>query len=123
MDMKNHGETCGNKRVYRVIKVAGIRSPQGYNRHREFKSGDLSHVTRIILDGVFDIDQPNQSWVTDFTYIRTHEDRLYLTILLVSTQIVGWNMKSSPKADLVIDTLLMALRRKNPEGRVLIHSG
>jgi transposase InsO family protein len=31
-------------------------------------------------------------------------------------------MKSNPKADLVIDALLMALWRRKPEGRVLIHS-
>jgi len=31
-------------------------------------------------------------------------------------------MKSCPKVDLVIDALLMALWRRKPEGRVLIHS-
>jgi len=41
---------------------------------------------------------------------------------LFSRQIVGWSMKSSPKADLVIDALLMALWRRKPEDRVLIHS-
>lgn len=41
---------------------------------------------------------------------------------LLSRQVVGWSMKSNPKADLVIDALLMALWRRKPEGRVLIHS-
>jgi putative transposase len=31
-------------------------------------------------------------------------------------------MKSNPKAGLVIDALLMALWRRKPEGKVLIHS-
>jgi putative transposase len=35
---------------------------------------------------------------------------------------VGWSMKSNPKADLVIDALLMALWRRKPKGKVLIHS-
>ena len=63
------------------------------------------------LDREFEADQPSQSWVTDFTYIRTHEGWLYLTIVmdLFSRQVVGWSMKSNPKADLVIDALLMAL--------------
>ena len=48
----------------------------------------------------------------------------YLTIVLdlFSRQVVGWSMKSNPRADLVIDALLMALWRRKPEGRVLIHS-
>jgi putative transposase len=41
---------------------------------------------------------------------------------LFSRQVVGWSMKSNPRADLVIDALLMALWRREPEGRVLIHS-
>lgn len=31
-------------------------------------------------------------------------------------------MKSTPKADLVIDALLMAVWRRKPEGKVLVHS-
>lgn len=62
--------------------------------------------------------------MTDFTYIRTHDGWLYLTVVidLFSRQVVGWSMKSNPKADLVIDALLMALWRRKPKERVLIHS-
>jgi putative transposase len=122
--MKDHGETCGKNRVYRIMKEAGLRSQRGYKRHRGFKSGDLSHVAPNILDREFSVDQPNQSWVTDFTYIRTHEGWLYLTIVLdlFSRQVVGWSMKSNPKADLVIDALMMALWRRKPKEKVLIHS-
>ncbi len=124
LDMKDHGETCGKNRVYRIMKQAGLRSQRGYKRHRGFKSGDLSQVAPNILDREFEVDEPNQSWVTDFTYIRTHEGWLYLTIVmdLFSRQVVGWSMKSSPKADLVIDALMMALWRRKPKDRVLIHS-
>jgi putative transposase len=31
-------------------------------------------------------------------------------------------MKNNPRSDLVIDALLMAIWRRKPEGRVLIHS-
>jgi putative transposase len=68
------------------------------------------------LDREFEAVEPNRSWVTDFTYVRTHEVWLYLTIVLdlFSRQVVGWSMKSNPKADLVIDALLMALWRRKP---------
>ena len=41
---------------------------------------------------------------------------------LFSRQIIGWSMKNNPRADLVIDALLMAIWRRKPQGRVLIHS-
>lgn len=123
-DLKDQGESCGKNRVHRIMREAGIRSQRGYKRHKGFKGGDLSHVAPNTLDREFEVDQPNKTWVTDFTYIRTHEGWLYLTVVidLFSRQVIGWSMKSNPKADLVIDALLMAVWRRKPEARVLVHS-
>ncbi|MFT5674360.1 MAG: putative transposase [Paraglaciecola sp.] len=112
--MRDEGESCGKNRVHRIMREAGIRSQRGYKRLRGFKGGDMSHVAPNILDREFEAAEPNQSWVTDFTYIRTHEGWLYLTIVLdlFSRQVLGGSMKSNPKADLVIDALLMALCRR-----------
>lgn len=76
----------------------------------------ISHITPNTSDRQFQVQGPNQSWVTEFTYIRTHEGWLYLTIILdlFSQKIIGWSMKNSHGADLVIDTLLMALWRRKP---------
>lgn len=124
LDLKDHGETCGKNRVHRIMQRAGIQSQKGYKKHRGFSGGDLSHVAPNTLDRQFTVDGPNQVWVTDFTFIRTHEGWLYLTVVLdlFSRQVVGWSMKNNPRADLVIDALLMALWRRKPEGNVLIHS-
>lgn len=80
----------------------------------------VSHVAPNTLNRQFEVDKPNQAWVADFTYIRTHEGWLYLTIVLdlFSRQIVGWSMKNNPKADLVIDALMMGLWRRKPTDRV-----
>lgn len=123
-DLKDDGEICGKNRVYRIMRSEEIQSQRGYKRHKGFSSGTVSYVAPNILNRQFDVEKPNQSWVTDFTYIRTHEGWLYLTIVmdLFSRQIVGWSMKSNPRADLVIDALLMAIWRRKPEDKVLIHS-
>lgn len=123
-DLKDHGEGCGKNRVHRIMRAAEIRSQRGYKRHRGFKGGGVIHVAPNTLDRQFQVQGPNQSWVTDFTYIRTHEGWLYLTIVLdlFSRQIIGWSMKNNPRADLVIDALLMALWRRKPNDKVLIHS-
>ena len=51
-------------------------------RHPGFKGGNTSHVAPNTLDRQFEIDEPNKAWVTDFTYVRTHEGWLYVTVVL-----------------------------------------
>lgn len=123
-DLKDHGKTCGKNRVHRIMRQANIQSKRRYKRHPGFKGGHSNHVTENLLDRQFDVSQPNKIWVTDFTYVRTHEGWLYVTVVidLFSRQIVGWSMKNHPKADLVIDALLMALWRRKPKDQVLVHS-
>ena len=72
----------------------------------------------------FKVDEPNQSWVTDITYIRTHEGWLYLAVVvdLFSRQVVGWSMGSRIDTSLVLDALLMALWRRQPRAPVIVHS-
>ena len=48
----------------------------------------------------FDAEAPDKAWVTDFTYIRTHEGFAYLAVVLdlFSRRVVGWSMQP-PAAD------------------------
>jgi putative transposase len=76
------------------------------------------------LQRQFSVDAPNRSWVTDITYIRTHEGWLYLAAVLdlFSRQVAGWSMGSRIDTALVLDALLMALWRRRPTQAVLVHS-
>ncbi len=67
---------------------------------------------------------PNRSWVTDITYIRTHEGWLYLSVVidLYSRRVVGWSMQSRMQMDLVLSALLMAVWRRKPKQKVIVHS-
>lgn len=72
----------------------------------------------------FNPTAPNQSWVTDITYIKTHEGWLYLAVIvdLFSRRVIGWSMKSRMTKELVLDALLMAIWRRSPVKNVLVHS-
>ena len=124
LDLKDQGEVCGKNRVYRIMRNAGICSKRGYRRHPGFSRGKASHIAPNRLDRQFEVDEPNQVWVTDFTYVRTYEGWLYVTIVmdLFSRQIIGWSMKNHPRSDLVLDALLMAIWRRKPAQRVMVHS-
>lgn len=76
-DLREAGLTCGENRVARLMKVAQIKSVRGYKRPR-FKVGRPALVAPNQLQRQFQHDEPDQAWVTDITYIRTHEGWLYL---------------------------------------------
>ena len=76
------------------------------------------------LEQQFTVDTPDHAWVTDITYLRTHEGFLYLAVVLdlYSRMVVGWSMKASLHRDLVLDALVMAVWRRQPKRPLIIHS-
>lgn len=90
-------------------------------RHR---SGVSHVVTPNRLNRVFNTEQPNQAWVTDVTYIKTHEGWLYLAVVvdLFSRRVIGWSMQQRMTKELVLDALLMAIWRRKPKKKVVVHS-
>ena len=76
------------------------------------------------MDRQFDVEAPNSVWVTDITYIKTHEGFSYLAVVidLSSRRVVGWSMQNRQPTDLVLQALLMAGWRRNPTSKVLVHS-
>jgi len=69
------------------------------------------------------VTQRNKAWVTDITYIRTWQGWLYLAVVmdLFSRKIVGWSAGPTNHRELVLDAVLMAVRRRRPRG-TMIHS-
>jgi putative transposase len=122
-DLRAYGEGCGKNRVHRLMRAAGLRAHVGYHRPRH-RSGQPSVVAPNRLQRAFDVDTPNETWVTDITYIRTHEGWLYLAVVLdlFSRRVVGWSMQSRITKELVLDALLMAVWRRKPSSTVMVHS-
>lgn len=81
-----------------------------------------SSITR--WTGKFDVEQSDKVWVTDITYIRTLEGFSYLAVVidLYSRRVVGWSMQSRQTTDVVLQALLMAVWRRKPKNKILIHS-
>ncbi|WP_230138371.1 IS3 family transposase [Citrobacter freundii] len=123
LDLRNSGQQCGVNRVWRLMKRVGIKAQVGYRSPRARK-GEASIVSPNRLQRQFNPDAPNERWVTDITYIRTHEGWLYLAVVvdLFSRKIIGWSMQSRMAKDIVLNALLMAVWRRNPQKQVLVHS-
>jgi putative transposase len=67
--------------------------------------------------------QPNRAWVTDITYIRTWQGWLYLAVVmdLFSRGIIGWATSATIHREVVLDAVLMAVRKRRPR-HTIIHS-
>lgn len=122
-DLRAHGEHCGVNRVHRLMKAAKLKAQVGYRRPRHY-AGKASVVAPNHLQRQFNVGVPDQSWVTDITYIRTHEGWLYLAVVLdlFSRRVIGWSMHSRITKELAINALLMAVWRRQPTTRVTVHS-
>jgi putative transposase len=122
LDLREAGETCSKHRVARIMRANKIRALHGY-RTRRYVAGKPSAVVPDLVKRNFDVIRPNKVWVTDITYIRTWQGWLYLAVVmdLFSRMIVGWSTGSSLRRELVLDAVMMAVRRRRAHGTV-IHS-
>ena len=123
-DLRDQGEHVSENRVARLASMAGIAAQVGYKRRPGRYGGKPAVVASNTLDRQFEVDAPDKVWVTDITYIRTHEGWLYLSVVidLFSRRVVGWSAQPRMTTDLALQALLAAVWRRKPKTRVMIHS-
>lgn len=71
-DLRDLGEDISPNRAWRLARLAGIRAQIGYKKKPGSYGGNPAVVADKTLNREFDADAPDQLWVTDITYIRTH---------------------------------------------------
>jgi len=122
--LKKEGYHYNIKRIEKLMKELGLKARQ----KRKFKvTTDSNHnypVKENLLKREFDVDTPNKAWVSDITYISTQEGWLYLTVIidLYSRKVVGWSMNKRMTKQLVIDALIMAVKKRKPSKGLIFHS-
>ena len=123
-DLCDLGEDISPNRAWRLARLAGIRAQIGYKKRPGSYGGSPAVVADNTLNRAFDVDAPGQFWVTDITYIRTHEGFLYLAVVidLFSRRVIGWSMQGRTYTDLPLQALLMAVWRRKPKTKVHVHS-
>jgi putative transposase len=122
LDLREAGETCSKHRVERIMRVNKIMALHGY-RTRHYSVGKPSVLIPNLVKRQFNVEKPNSVWVTDITYIRTWEGWLYLAVVmdLFSRKIVGWSTRPTIHRGLVLDAVMMAVKRRRPK-KTVIHS-
>ncbi len=70
-DLRDQGERVRENRVARLASLAGIAAQIGYRRRPARYGGKPAVVAENRLKQRFEATEPDQTWVTDITYIRT----------------------------------------------------
>jgi putative transposase len=115
-DLAARGIAVGRKRVARLMRTSQLRGCGRPRRGTRTTVADLAATPAPnLVARRFSPVAPNHLWVGDITYVPTDEGWLYVAILLdaYSRRIVGWGMAGHLRTDLVMDALMMALRRRH----------
>ncbi len=112
------------RREIRLMKEAELIC----KNKRKFKATtDSKHskpVAPNLLLRKFTVNEPNRCYVGDINCIPTNEGWVYLATVidLYSRKIVGWSTSNNLKAELVNNTLLMAIWIRKPANRLIWHT-
>lgn len=123
-DLKAAGQRVGRKRVARIMREMKLA---GRTRRRFRATTDSRHAFPIapnLLERDFTAEAPNQSWVTDITFLWTNQGWLYLAVILdlFSRRVVGWATSENVDRHLALAALDMALTLRRPASGLVHHS-
>jgi len=121
--LKRSGVEIGETKLRRIIKKFELQIPP----HKKFVRTTNSNHDCIIypnhIKGMV-IDNINQVWASDITYIRINNGFVYLAAILdlYSRKTIGWAISKRIDGALAIDALNMAIQRRGPPKGVIHHS-
>jgi putative transposase len=123
--LKREGIPVARCTVERLMRQLGLRGVvRGNASVRTTIGDDASDRPRDLVARQFRAPVPNRLWVADLTYVKTHSGWVYVAFVVdvCSRFVVGWQASRSPRTDLALDALEMALwSRRTKELAGLIH--
>lgn len=106
--------------VERLMRAEGLRGiPREKTRKTTVGDGAETERPEDLVKRKFRATGPNQLWVADLTYVRTHVGWTYVAFVLdvFSRMIVGWQVSTSLRTDLALDALDMGLWARQRAGQ------
>jgi transposase InsO family protein len=121
--LKRNGVEIGETKLRRIIHKfeLQIRPYKKFVRTTNSNHDCLTHPN-LIKD--MTIDDVNQVWAADITYIRINNGFVFLAVILdlYSRKAIGWAISKRIDGNLAVDALKMAIARRKPPKGVIHHS-
>jgi putative transposase len=124
-ELKRRDVEIGRDRVARLMREEGLEGVRRGKKRRTTIADEVAlERARDLLQRDFTATRPNEKWVADLTYIRTWNGFVYLAFILdcYGRMIVGWQLATHLRAELVLDALEMANGLRQPAEGLVAHS-
>jgi len=123
--LRRAGEQVSRCRVQRLMRSAGIQGAKRRGKPwRTTRSDPQAGRRPDLVQRDFTASRPNELWVADLSYLRCWEGLVFFAFVIdaFSRKIVGWQLATHMRTDLVLDALKMALAQRGGGADVeLIH--
>jgi transposase InsO family protein len=108
---------CTVERLMNTLELQGIRREK--TRKTTHAEGAETERPADLVERKFVAQAPNELWVADLTYVRTHSGWVYAAFILdvFSRMVVGWQVSTSLRTDLALDALDMGLWARQRAGQ------
>ena len=124
-ELKRRDVDVGRDQVARVMRQNRLVGKlRGSKKRTTIADETATERARDLLLRDFTATRPNEKWVADITYVRTWQGFCYLAFILdcYSRMIVGWQLATHMRAELVLDALEMANGLRRPGAGLIAHS-
>ena len=124
-ELRRRGEEVGRDHVYRLMRAEGLEGVRrGKKKRTTTPDEKAAEKARDLVQRDFTAMRPDEKWVSDITYIRTWQGFCYLAFILdvYSRMIVGWQIATHIRSELVLDALEMANGLRRPDAGLIAHS-
>jgi transposase InsO family protein len=122
-ELRRRGMLVNHKRVLRILREDNLL---GVQPRRFVVTTDSDHRFEIYLNlaSRMKLTGINQLWVADITYIRLHQEFVYLAVVLdaFSRKVVGWALGRTLAARMPIAALEQAVAQRQPPPGLVHHS-
>ena len=121
------GERVPRCQVQRLMRSHGIQGAKRRGKPWRTTKPDPNAASRPdLVKRQFTAQDPNRLWVGDLSYLRCWEGVVYFAFVIdvFSRRVVGWQLASHMRTDLVLDALRMALgtREHGADFRLVAHT-
>ena len=122
--LQHRRRRVGRKRVARIMAECGLVGSHGRKNWRRGKKNAASAPGPDLIGRDFTAAASNQRWVADITEFACRDGKLFLAGILDlhDRGLAGWSMATRQTADIVVNALVMALARRQPDGDVIHHA-
>lgn len=121
--LKRNGVKIGERKLRRIMKEFSLQIKP---KKKFVVTTDSNHNHEIHPNLIEEmtVDDINQVWTADITYIRILNGFVYLAVILdlYSRKVIGWQISKRIDRDLTLDALKMAIERRRPKKGVIHHS-